>query len=609
MAKKLQIKKKEAGRRSKLKEDRENRLRSKLKKTQKKKLNDELFTIVTLQNIDQLDKASKKKTMMELYKLISSFPEENHGKIELLLIFLQDNDIKIILKSLKMITHLFLDILPSYKIWEDDNSSTKKSKEVDSLQSFEKSLLKYYQKFIKMLDILSRNFHVKSDATKNLQMLTIQAVSKLFEKFFHFNYSELLYKILIERLTDHSPEIKQKSFMSLYKVLSIKDNNSHFLELKLKIIKLISHAIFIKPHSKFNDDVLDLFTAHKIEFPDFSEYNQEKFDMKGIKDGKRGAVYDTDEKHKTKQESRLEKKDKKQLMKDKDKIIKTMKREMQEFQNVENPKAIYYINLKILKKILLVFLDILKYKKESNLIRSVLSGIGIMCECINIEILIDLQKCIYDYINWVLNDKNNPKKIFTISALKANLNITEKLTKDIISIEDTNLINSTYLFLSSMTEESISGKLTKDDLFNLFELIDFLVLKNRQYSLDVVASFLKRIALYTVTLCDVNKEIVAAFLLFIKRIIQKYPNLNTMLDQEDSNIDMFNYKIKNDPTLCNGKQSSIVQELKQIRTKIQKQAIKEINDKVVLKILDYVLNNEKNNSQFSSLSFYDLLVK
>ena len=78
------------------------------------------------------------------------------------------------------------------------------------------------------------------------------------------------------------------------------------------------------------------------------------------------------------------------------------------------------MNLKILKKILLVYFDILKNKQESPLLISVLNGIGKLCENINVEILIDLQKNIFNLINNLIN---NNKIEIALYALKANYNI------------------------------------------------------------------------------------------------------------------------------------------------------------------------------------------
>ena len=129
----------------------------------------------------------------------------------------------------------------------------------------------------------------------------------------------------------------------------------------------------------------------------------------------------------------------KEFNKKKKKIIKSMKKEIRELEDREDYKLIYQMNLKMLKKILLVFFDILKTKPNSPLMGSVFNGISKLCENINVEILKDLQNCIYENIKNLI--KNN-KLSLAILGLKSNLTIANNLTKEIVSLEDRYLITS-----------------------------------------------------------------------------------------------------------------------------------------------------------------------
>jgi hypothetical protein len=595
---------KQSSHRSKLRKEREDRLRSKQKQSQKKRINEELIDMVKAENIDELDYKSKKKIVFQLKNLIISFPNENYDKIEMLLTFLQDKNVKIILTTMKLLKDLFVDILPSYKIRIDDAENLQKSKmlskEIDSLQHYEKALLKYYEKFIHILDVFTKTFsNVKKSNKESITKMneyTVKTLAVLFQKFYYFNNSENLYRILIEKLSDSNENVRLLSFNSLYMVLSLQDNQSQTLELKLAMIKLISHIVYIKPHEKFSPNILDLFSAHRIEFPDLTQ-RDEKYNLNDIKFGVK-----SNEELMSKHESKKAKKQLKSLMQEKERIVKNLKKEMNEYDNVISPKMIFNMNLKILKKILLIFFHILKYKRESPLIRSVFSGIGALCENINVEILIDLQKNIYEYVNYILlkqNDEN--KKVFAITALKASLTITEKLTKEILSIEDSNLINSTYLFISKIVEKENMNKMTKDDLFCIVELIDTILLKNRQFSFDTTAAFIKRISIFANKL---NTNFIPAFLLVIKRIFQKYPQLNSMLEKDD---DYFDYGIISDPSISNAKQSNIHNEITQILNKIGKDT-KDAKSKLIRQLCEYILKNGRSNAILDSMSFYDSLI-
>ncbi len=95
----------------------------------------------------------------------------------------------------------------------------------------------------------------------------------------------------------------------------------------------------------------------------------------------------------------------KEFNKEKNKIIKSMIKDMNEIEKKDDSKMIYFMNLKILKKILLLFFEILKNDKDSELIGGVFNGISALCENINVEILLDLQKSIYEAIKYLIKKK------------------------------------------------------------------------------------------------------------------------------------------------------------------------------------------------------------
>jgi len=631
------VKKKQSAHRSKLRQERELVLRNKLKQKQKKKFNEELFDMVKSENIDQLDFPSKKEIIQKLFNLIISFPNENFDKINLLIIFLQDKNIKIVLKTMRLLTKLFKDIMPAYKIREDldekNNSGAGKnkqiSKEVEKIQTFERGLLKNYEKFINILEVFSKNFTPNIPKTtetvcipKILQEFSLQILSELFEKFYLFNLSDRIIKILVESLTEEEKnvpeEIKLFAYNSLHKVLSSNDNSNNMLQLKLNVIKLLSHYIFIRPHENFPKNILDLFLSHRIDFPDLKanrEKDEEKYNLKDIKFGKKEKnTLMSENKLKTKAQDKIERRERKSLMVEKEKIMKSMKKEMSEYEVIEDPRQIYNFNLKMLKKILLVYLDILKFKQNSPLIKSVLYGIGQLCENINIEILLDIQRCIHDYVISLLTKKSDNKKmidhydntirrpedkLFSITGIKTIIMISNKLTKDIINMEDTKLINSSYAFLQETLD--LTSKINVDEAFTILEVIELLFIKNRQYSLDTVGSFIKRIAIFINHFTEVNEKtekFVSSFLLILKRIVQKYPNLNGLLLNDE---DLFDYKMI-DPAICNGKQTNIYTEINNIKARF-------LNfSKLVRQLCEYILNADKVNPIFQSMNYFDMLV-
>ena len=582
--------------RSKLKEQRLMRLQAKMKAKMKKRDNDDFFKLLTTESIDNLSQSEKEDILQNLYNLILSYPESNSDKLSLMLLFIKDNSINTITKACELLKDIFIEIIPSYRIIDTSSSKQKESKDVETLHNYERVLCHSYLEFIQNINVLDRTFYKNEQLNSFRQMLN-EIISELFEKFYYFNHEEHLYKYLINHLTDELECIRKKAFESLYSVLAKNENSQNMFNLKLSIIKHFSNAVFSKEHTRFNKNVLELFIAHKLSFPDYKAINDNIDKQIDLSDLKYGGI--TDYKGLSKHESKKAKKDYAEFKKEKAKIVKSLKKELNEVEHKDNPKTIYYMNLKILKKILLVYFDLLKNKSESPLIYGVFSGISELCENINVEILLDLQKCIYELIKKLLLIQNNSNISLAIMGLKANLRIAQKLTKEIQSIQDSYLITSTYQILSSLC--NCNDNINKDDISILFEVIEMILLKNRMFSIDVSSAFVKRLCCLGNTLKD--DKAVCAVLLVIKRIFGKYSNLNYLLEDDGENVDMFNYKNTTEPELCNGKLTNVLNELNEVKQK----AVSKGN-KLMKKIVEYIIKGEKVNMELSSLNYYDVLL-
>ena len=498
------------------------RLQAKMKAKMKKRDNDDFFKLLTTESIDHLTQAEKEDILQHLYNLILAYPESNSDKLSLMLLFIKDNSINTVTKACELLKDVFIEIIPSYRIISAASSKQKESKDVETLHTYERVLCQSYLEFIQNVNVLDRTFYKNEQLNAFRQMLN-EIVSELFEKFYYFNHEEHLYKYLISHLTDELEVIRNKAFESLYSVLAKNENSQYMFNLKLSIIKLFSNAVFSKEHTRFNKNVLELFIAHKLNFPDYKAINDNIDKQIDLSDLKYGGI--TDYKGLSKHESKKAKKDYAEFKKEKAKIVKSLKKELNEVEHKDNPKTIYYMNLKILKKILLVYFDLLKNKSESPLIYGVFSGISELCENINVEILLDLQKCIYELIKKLLVPQSSSNTSLAIMGLKANLRIAQKLTKEIQSIQDSYLITSTYQILSSLCN---CCNVNKNDVAIVFEVIEMILLKNRMFSIDVSSAFVKRLCCFANKLED--DKAVCAVLLVIKRIFGKYSDLHYLLD-------------------------------------------------------------------------------
>ena len=586
-------KQKESFHKSKLKEQRILRLKSIKKEKKKLQNNNEFYKIYTQENIDTLTTKEKLDIMSQLYKILISYPESNSDKFSLMLLFLQDNSIMIISKSAEYLKNIFIECIPLYRINESNNNSKKESKEIKKMKSQEKNILINYGQYIDNIKLLDQSFNNKKECL-DLRKKFCQYLSELFEKFYYFNYENKLYGYLVDKLSDYDNDIKKRAFLSLYNVLAKVDNSKNMFELKFNIIKKIINNINNKNHKRFSENVMDLFTAHQMAFPDYVKENENlksKIDLSDLKYGGPSVDLSTNKHDYKKAQRSLN-----EFNKEKNKIIKSMIKDMNEIEKKEDPKMIYFMNLKILKKILLLFFEILKNDKDSELIGGVFNGISSLCENINVEILLDLQKCIYGAIKYLINEK---KLSFALLGLRANLNIAKKMTKEIVSVEDSYLITSSYQIICFYINEKTSD-IKKDDIYIIFEVIETILLKNRIYSIDTSASFLKRLSM----LCkNINNEnYVIALLLLIKRIWSKYPSLSFLVDKNESDFDNFDYKNTLDPSLCNGKLTNIIEELNFVENKFKQ-------NKTIKRLIEYIIKEQKTNVELNSLNYFDYLLK
>lgn len=555
------------GKRQKRKIEIQQKMKQQKQSKEKKKLNYEIFDLISLNKIQELGSSEKTEVLQKLYNLILSFPEQNHDKINLIFVFLQDNNIHIVSKAFELITNLFIDIIPDYRIKEDlVKDKTKKafnfSKEVEQIRGFEKNIGNSYKQFIELFD---KFLKADIDIDNSHKISIFSQVCRLLISHPVFNFSDEIVKIISNKLYSPIYEIRQVANECFKELLTKADNSREYLELKIKIVNSISHVLFNINESKLDKDVIILLNQHNIQFP------------------------------------KVEKQKKKQS-----KLEKEVKREIKEYEigddlDYDTANRIFNQNLKILKKVLFVYLEFLTTKPQSKFIRYIIDQISKQADHINVEILHDLQKCIYKFISLRLTEFNTKKEKekekektgilinninLVVTALKTCIIIKEKLTSEIVSVEDTYLLNNVYFLIDKIKQKEILNNLSIDELYNFMELIHYSIIQNRQYSVEIVCSFIKRLSL---TISELkNDDISLGFVILLKRILDLYPQTSFLIYDED-NDDMFDNKI-NDPSLSNGKLTNIKNELIRISRigGMSQRIVQQINEKSQIKNKDFM---------------------
>jgi nucleolar complex protein 3 len=126
--------------------------------------------------------------------IILSNPELQYTKLESLFELCEDPDLEIRALSISSLCSIFIDILPGYKIKSHEEEKISLSKETKALRIYESDLLKYYSRFIEIVE--------------NVNSLgAISVICRLLVKLSHFNYREKLLNLALRFINDSPDEV------------------------------------------------------------------------------------------------------------------------------------------------------------------------------------------------------------------------------------------------------------------------------------------------------------------------------------------------------------------------------------------------------------------
>ena len=526
--------------RTKLKTEREKRQQASMISKKKKATNREYFDLLTPENISTLSSTEKGEVIKTLSNLIISYPMANHDKLHLLFLFVCESNSKIVERAITAISSIFLNILPDYTGKNRFTNKANLSKEVAVTADFETNSFNRYKEFIEML----RNF-TSNKIPQNVRLSVVTSLGQLLEKFTLLETAQIIIKTIGIKLVDPDQIIRQAAFDSFRTILEKpiipgSDCKKWFVA-KWQVIKFVVRMVKSNNHSKFDRNILDLLVFHQIEFPVYEKKKKQKLNKNKLKEVDK-------------------------------KLYKEAEREMKEVMEGErNEKLIFDQNLLIMKEILQCYFEILEDPKDGPLLAGVYDGVRKIAENINIEILSDIQTAIYNRLKRQVRRKGTMEGC--ISGLQCCLTISEKLTRDILPLDESNLKEITYIILRKC------GELSKDEYLTILNMIEVLFLKNREFSNEILFAFVKQIAIFTTR---VDKRAVYSFLIILAKLMDKYAQTKDMLYEDEIESDQFNYQT-DDPRLAEGKQTTIVPEMKRLLEKFDDGNVKVLVSNVLAK--------------------------
>lgn len=177
-----------------------------------------------------------------------------------------------------------------------------------------------------------------------------------------------------------------------------------------------------------------------------------------------------------------------------------------------------------------------------------LKGLSNYCEMLNVEIVLDIVK---NLISLLKEDKIKGANRFY--CIHCCIKIVSS-TQHVLNFEDSDLTQIIYNTILSPPTETGAQRI-------LIESLIWMFIKQKQYSFELVASFLKRI-LQVSFHCDLS--LMKSFLCVAKQIIQKFPRSYSLLEDTDE-TEAYNCKMA-DPSLANASTSSLLPQLGLLRT-------------------------------------------
>ena len=200
-------------------------------------------------------------------------------------------------------------------------------------------------------------------------------------------------------------------------------------------------------------------------------------------------------------------------------------------------------NQKTLREVLSIYFFIIKKSYNSPLLIPTLKGLSKFCGMLNIEIVLDLVKNLLSLLKE--NKVKGENKFYCIHSCIKIISSTSHA----LNYEDKDLSQVLYNSLLSPPIELNCQKI-------FIESLSWLLLKQKQYSYDLVSAFIKRI-LQVAFHCDI--KLMKALLCVGKQMLSKFPKAYMLLEFDED--DDFNPTVK-EAYSAQAASSTILPELK-----------------------------------------------
>ncbi|KAF9582094.1 hypothetical protein BGW38_000649 [Lunasporangiospora selenospora] len=554
----------------------------------------------------------KKEELAAMAQSVISNPEENVGMLRRLRMMAQDpSDV---IKKLAMLTQLavYKDILPGYRIrtLSDKEMDVKVSKDVSKLRDYEQSLLQNYQNYLLSLEkVMAQDKSDKDEedeangagsnsttgsltapaaakdsaadgkqkAISSLATVAVHCMCTLLTSVTHFNFRLNLMTALIARMSRRRWSEQSETCSKALKDVFVEDESG---EVSLDAVKLMTKMIKSKSYL-VHPNAINVFLALRLREELPTRHGGEEDSMS--------------RKRKKKDRVHISKKNRKLL-----KAKKEVEVEMKEAEAVVDKEEKQRTQTETLKLVFVTYFRILKHAPGSPLLPNVLEGLARFAHLINIDFFTDLMEVLKKIMVGGADSQHfdpytaanrRTQLLCIVSAFQLLQGQGEALNIDLKAFYTefyTSLMTSAMnpdiegdifeaaqesikekekqqkLALAQRKGRSARGPIEEEIMVLLptdrdlimkgFELLFF----KTKGKIPIIrsAAFLKRIAVASLQFPNKTMQ---DFLVVMKKLIQKQPQLDQMLtsSDEDRAGNGVYLPALNDPELCNPMAASL----------------------------------------------------
>lgn len=178
-----------------------------------------------------------KEELARMASVMSEDPEDNIGLLASIAEITMSKNVVVKKLGLGTMLAIFKDIIPGYRIRPlgRDDLTSKVSKEVRKLRTFEQGLLNGYKSYLQVLKGLAKGSSSSDADAAGLGSVAIACACTLLENVSHFNERSVLVAIVVGKLSLRNPSAKDQDYTRCLNALekTFKDDDDGYISLEV----------------------------------------------------------------------------------------------------------------------------------------------------------------------------------------------------------------------------------------------------------------------------------------------------------------------------------------------------------------------------------------